>query len=331
MMRRALVSNALVAALIAATPLLAQDGAAVPTEDEDIAIIPSSFVQEFDVDHSDRMTVPVRINGSEPYPFIVDTGAERTVIASDLARRLALEPGPRLALATITGPAVAESFVIENLEMNTIQVEMIEAPGLERAHLGGYGLLGIDSLEDHKLLLDFGAQKMDVLASPRRSRPGREEAGMIIVTAKRKAGRMILSNAEIGGLKVDIILDTGAQSSMGNFALRDKMRKRDRRFDYIPVQMRSVTGDLLMGDFTQIRTITVGGVDINDLPVTFADNYAFKALKLEKKPAILLGMDAMKLFDRILIDFTNRRVGFDLPKGASRQQMIQMAFNERQP
>jgi hypothetical protein len=106
---------------------------------------------------------------------------------------------------------------------------------------------------------------------------------------------MILSTAEIGGLKVDIILDTGAQSSMGNFALRDRMRKRDRRFDYMPVQMRSVTGDILLGDFTQIRTIKIGGVDINDLPITFADNYAFKALNLDRKPAILLGMDAMKL------------------------------------
>ncbi|MEY4998990.1 MAG: hypothetical protein RIS00_1034 [Pseudomonadota bacterium] len=328
MMRRALVSAVIIGSMLfAATAMSAPTGGPAPAEGEDIAVIPSSFVQEFEVDRSDRMTVPVRINGSEPYPFIVDTGAERTVIATDLARRLALAPGPKLTLATITGRTVSESFLIENLAMNTIKVEMIEAPGLERGNLGAYGLLGIDSLEDHKLLLDFAAQKMDVLASPRRSRPGREEAGMIIVTAKRKVGRMILSNAEIGGLKVDIILDTGAQSSMGNFALRDRMRKRDRRFDYMPVQMRSVTGDILLGDFTQIRTIKIGGVDINDLPITFADNYAFKALNLDRKPAILLGMDAMKLFDRILIDFTNRRVGFDLPRSAQRKVPVLLAFN----
>lgn len=329
MKRRSLTFALCATGLLMTAGASARNDPAIQDEGHDIAVIPSSFVQEFEVDRSDRMTVPVRINGSEPFPFIVDTGAERTVIATDLAQRLALEPGPRLTLATITGRAVTNSFVIENLAMNTIRVEMIEAPGLERAHLGGYGLLGIDSLEDHKLLLDFTAQKMDVLASPRRSRPGRDEAGMIIVTAKRTAGRMILSNAEIGGLKVDIILDTGAQSSMGNFALRDKMRKRDRRFDYMPVQMRSVTGDILLGDFTQIRTIKIGGVDINDLPITFADNYAFKALKLDRKPAILLGMDAMKLFDRILIDFTNRRVGFDLPRGAARKAPVQLALHEK--
>ena len=111
---------------------------------------------------------------------------------------------------------------------------------------------------------------------------------MIIVTATRRAGRMILSNATVGGIKVDIILDTGAQSSMGNYALRDRMRNRDRRFGYVPVIMNSVTGDKLSGDFTQ--------------------------------------MDAMALFDRVMIDFTNRRVGFDMPRGAQARDPVRIAM-----
>lgn len=301
---------------VATTDPVAADGEHVP-----------GFVQEFQIDRSDRMTVPVSINGSEPYPFIVDTGAERTVIASQLAKKLQLEQGPQLKLATITGPAMAESYMIENLTMNSIRIDLIEAPGLEQHNLGGYGLLGIDSLEDHKVLLDFKNSKLDVLPSRKRSGLGRVEQGMIVVTAKRRAGRMILSDARIGGMRVDIILDTGAQSSMGNYALRDKLRARDRRFDYVPVLMRSVTGDMLPGDLTQIKGIDIGGVTIGDLPVTFSDNFAFKALKLEKRPAILLGMDALKLFDRVLVDFANRRVGFDLPKGAGRPGGVQMAMN----
>ena len=314
-------------ALLALGPAMAQQEAAIEaTVAAEGELIPG-FVQEFDVDRSDRMTVPVSINGSITYPFIVDTGAERTVIANDLAKLLKLEQGPQLKLATITGTAYADSYMIENLTMNTINVELIEAPGLERHNLGAYGLLGIDSLEDHKVLLDFKNTKMEVLPSKRRSGLGKLERGMIVVTAKRVAGRMILSDALVGGVKVDIILDTGAQSSMGNFALRDRLRKRDMRSAYVPVLMRSVTGDTLAGDFTQVRDITIGGLTISDLPVTFADNFAFKALKLEKKPAILLGMDALKLFDRVMVDFSNRRVGFDLPKGAGTRSSIQLAMN----
>ena len=41
---------------------------------------------------TDRMLVPVTIGGAGPYPFIVDTAAERSVIARDLARGLGLAP-----------------------------------------------------------------------------------------------------------------------------------------------------------------------------------------------------------------------------------------------
>ena len=321
------VITAFALAFLVLSPVVAQDETrAIDQATPEGELIPG-FIQEFQVDRGDRMMVPVSINGSATYPFIVDTGAERTVIANDLAKLLKLEPGPQLKLATITGTSYADSYLIENLTMNTINVELIEAPGLERNNLGAYGLLGIDSLEDHKVLLDFKNSKMDVLPSKKTSGLGKIERGMIVVTAKRRAGRMILSDAMVGGVKVDIILDTGAQSSMGNFALRDRLRKRNLRFDYVPVLMRSVTGDTLAGDYTQVRDITIGGVTITDLPVTFADNFAFKALKLEKKPSILLGMDALKLFDRVMVDFANRRVGFDLPKGAGKRTSIQLAMN----
>ncbi len=270
-------------------------------------------IQQFIIDHSDRMTVPVRINGGEPVPFIVDTGSERTVVANDLARYLALEAGPVLRLATITGVVSVNSFVIDNLKTAVIDIDGIEAPGLDRGDMGAYGLLGIDSLEDRKVLLDFKGQKMEVLPSPVRKNRSSLENGMIVVRATRRAGRMILSSAKTSGFPVDIIIDTGAQSSMGNTALRDKLRRRDLRFDFTPVKMRSVTGVSLIGDYSQIREIEIGGLSIQNLPISFADNYAFEALKLNNRPAILLGMDALQLFDRVVVDFANRRVAFDLP------------------
>lgn len=286
----------------------------------------AAITEQFNIDRSDRMTVQVRVNGSEAVPFIVDTGAERTVIANDLARKLALEAGPILTLATISGQYKVNSFFIDSISTASVNLQGIEAPGLERANLGAYGLLGIDSLEDNRVHLDFAKQTMDVLPSRKTRGKTKLENGMIVVQAKRKAGRMILSSAQIDGMKVDIILDTGAQSSMGNVALRDKLRRRDRNFDFIPVKMRSVTGTILNGDFTQIREIDIGGLTIQDLPMTFADNYAFTALNLQDRPAILLGMDALQLFDRVLIDFSNRRVGFDLPKGVAREPNTRVAL-----
>ena len=309
--------------LIFGASAMAQD---IPQIEPEAGADIAAISEQFNIDRSDRMTVQVRVNGSEAVPFIVDTGAERTVIANDLARKLALEAGPILTLATISGQYKVNSFFIDSISTASVNLQGIEAPGLERSNLGAYGLLGIDSLEDSRVHLDFAQQTMDVLPSRKTRGKTKLENGMIVVQAKRKAGRMILSSAQIDGMKVDIILDTGAQSSMGNVALRDKLRRRDRNFDFIPVKMRSVTGTILNGDFTQIREIDIGGLTIQDLPMTFADNYAFTALNLQDRPAILLGMDALQLFDRVLIDFSNRRVGFDLPKGVARQPNTRVAL-----
>lgn len=314
-------------AAVFALGLLSLPATAQEVTDAPQAVI-DPIVQQFALDRYDRMTVQVQVNGSEAVPFIVDTGSERTVIANDLAKRLLLETGPKLTLATISGTTQVNSFFIEKLTTAAVILESFEAPGLERSNLGAYGLLGIDSLEDNRVLLDFVHNTMDVLPSRKGRGKTKLENGMIVVNATKRAGRMIISSARIDGMRVEIILDTGAQSSMGNTALRNKLRRRHRTIEYVPVQLRSVTGSILAGEFTQIQEIEVGGLTINDLPLTFANNYAFTALKLQDKPAILLGMDALRLFDRVMIDFGNRRVGFDLPSGVESKSKWQLATSQ---
>ena len=73
--------------------------------------------------------------------------------------------------------------------------------------------------------------------------------------------------------------------------------------------------------------IVINGMDVNDLPVSFADSQAFRVLGLHDRPALLLGMDSLSLFDRVEIDFPNRRVVFDLPDGATRQTGQRFAAN----
>jgi predicted aspartyl protease len=313
--KKILLQLAYVFAIAGWQPLFAQQAPLIAQETP-IDTGPTS--QDFTLDRSLRMAVDVRVNGGATVPFIVDTGAERTVIANDLAQNLALLSGPTLTLATITGRVQVPSFVIDSLQTTIVDMGGIEAPGLERANMGAYGLLGIDSLEERKILLDFKQGKIDVLPSPLSKRRSTLEDGMIVVRATRRAGRMILSNARIGGMAVDIIIDTGAQSSMGNNALRSRLRASDRDYAYLPVKMHSVTGDSVMGDYTQIKAIEIGGFGIQDLPITFSENYALEILSVKNRPAILLGMDALRMFNRVVIDFPNRRIAFELPKKAGR-------------
>ena len=54
-------------------------------------------------DLADRMTVPVTLNGAGPFPFVIDTGSNRTVISEVLAARLGLPAGGDLKVRTATG------------------------------------------------------------------------------------------------------------------------------------------------------------------------------------------------------------------------------------
>ena len=75
----------------------------------------------------------------------------------------------------------------------------------------------------------------------------------------------------------------------------------------------SVTGGEFTADYTLARQIRIGGANITNLPIAFADVHPFRQLGLMDRPAILLGMDALQLFDRVSVDFANRRVRLLLP------------------
>ena len=133
-------------------------------------------------DRSDRMTVPVRIGESEAMPFVIDTGAERTVISRQLAARLNLEAGPMLNLVTVTGSGQVKTVLVPSLELSGTRVKDIEAPALDQAHIGAQGMLGLDSLQSRRVTLDFKKNEMKVTAA---RHVEDTDPDTIVVTARR--------------------------------------------------------------------------------------------------------------------------------------------------
>lgn len=266
-------------------------------------------------DLSQRLTVPVMIAGSGPHAFVVDTGAERTVISRELADRLTLAPSTSVTLLSIAGEDVVETAVVPGLTLASARTRMgrFEAPLLSQQHLGAVGMLGIDSLQTKKVTLDFRAMRMTIADAPRRPLSDSDE---IVVTARRRLGQLVLVDAEVEGQKVNVIIDTGTAVSIGNPALRQKLEARGRLTPVIPISITSVTGAQTPAEYGSMRLIRLGGVTLNNMPIAFADARIFHRLGLDKRPSLLLGMDALKLFDRVSIDFLNRSVRFVMPGDA---------------
>jgi predicted aspartyl protease len=266
-------------------------------------------------DVNDRMTVGVRIDGRGPFPFIVDTGAERTVISSELARTLSLRPGRLTTVHSMSEVSQIATVVIPALRVGSRSVEQIHAPALSRANLGASGILGVDSLQNQRVTFDFRRREMTVTPSSRREERW-PDLNTVVVSGRSLYGRLVLVDASVDGQRVWVIIDTGSEVSVGNGALRAALARRNRLGTMAPIRMVSITGGEIMAEYSIARRIRIGGIDINNLPVAFSDVHPFRQLGLTDRPALLLGMDALQLFTRVSVDFPNRRVRVLIDDGA---------------
>ncbi|TFI56848.1 hypothetical protein E2493_18050 [Sphingomonas parva] len=315
-------SAALIGAALLISPLAGQ--APAPVAAPVAGVDAPDTVIDFGADAFARMTVPVSIDGRGPYRFIVDTGAERTVIARELARQLDLGAGRTARVHSMSEVSEVGTVVIPALEVAGKMVRGIHAPALARRHLGAEGMLGVDSLKAQRVSFDFVRQKMTVTPSTRREEKWEDDG--IVVTGRSRFGQLILVDASVDGQKVWVIIDTGSQATIGNSALRRKLERKGRMGQTYKVQLTSVTGGTISADQATARRIRIGGVAMTEMPVAFADVHPFRKLDLMDRPALLLGMDALQMFDRVSVDFARRRVRMLTPGRSQRGILGQFAM-----
>lgn len=264
---------------------------------------------------SGRMTVPVAIAGQGPFDFIVDTGSERTVVSRELAERLALPAGPAVTLYSATDIASVATAQVPGLNFGARAVGAFRAPLLGERDLGAAGLIGIDALQSHRVHFDFEARQLTIEPSPTNHQALRQGAGddVIVVTARSRLGRLVVADARVNGQPVVAIIDTGAELSLGNMALFRALQSNARLPEGRIVPLTSVTGRTVDVDVRRTGRVRVGGLTLTDLNIAFADTPLFQELGYQRRPALLLGMNAMRAFRRVSIDFRRRQVRFELP------------------
>jgi predicted aspartyl protease len=266
---------------------------------------------ELQRDHYNRMTVPVTIDKHGPFKFMIDTGAQATVLSRDLADRLALSDRDSATLVAMASTRTIETAFVPNLRLGSRQFDIQTAPLVDRANIGSAdGVLGLDSLQDQRVLLDFDKHKIAVADA---KELGGNKGYEIVIRARRKLGQLIVTNARFDGVSVAVILDTGAQASIGNVELMRRLRSRATG----PVQLTDINGVQVDGHVRIAKNIHIGRAKFSNVPMTFVDSPIFKQLGFGNKPAMVLGMNELRLFRRVAIDFKQRKVLFDLPKNAA--------------
>lgn len=279
-------------------------------------------VLQLEQERHQRLTIPVTIDGAGPYNFMVDTGSQATAITHGINDQLDLE---HLGTATLVGMASRRSVdlvELEELGLGSRTVYNLTAPILHREHVGADGIIGLDTLQDMRVLIDFRDNTIAVAdATKAQSRNGFE----IVVRARKKLDQLLITNAEIEGVRATVIIDTGAQTSLGNTALQKRIRARRAE----SLTTTDVNGVEMQGEWAIARDIEIGGLKLTNMPIAFADAPAFEALGLKDKPVLSLGMQHLKIFDRVAIDFSRQRVLFDLPSRYRMRSAIRKARSTR--
>ena len=263
-------------------------------------------------DQHDRMTVPVRIAEKGPFHFLIDTGAQNTVLSTALAGQLALHPQKKATLIGVAGTQEVDTVIVDQIDLGQRSYYSLLAPLLLRDDIGADGILGLDSLQSQRVQIDF---RKGIMAVDDAKALGGNKGYEIVVTARRRSGQLIMTDAMIDGIKVAVVIDTGAEYSIGNSALRDALARKHRNGQ---IQLRSVTGQEVTADIGMAGALTIDDMNFGNVMIAYAEAPPFQALGLARKPALFLGMRDMRSLDRIAIDFSTRRIYFDLPTGAYR-------------
>ena len=307
--------SVILALCVASAPVVAQDADDKP--DYRIPDLPTAQIDEgLEIGGEEiearkvlsRMTVEVMVDGSGPHKFVVDSGADTSVIGSNLAHELGLARTSPVLLHAITESKVVERVAVDSLTLGPTTTTDLELPVLRERDIGGDGMIGLDALVEQRLMLDF--EKRVITVDDGTSREA-FAGGVIVVTARKQRGQLILTEVEAGRERIEAVVDTGTEVSIGNSVLRDLLNARSPE-SLQKVTVYGVTGKPQELEFAILPRLKIGPILLQKVPVAFADVPPFGVFGIEETPSLLLGTDLMEQFRRVSLDFRDSKVRFQL-------------------
>ena len=260
-------------------------------------------------DEFGRLVVPVQLNGQGPFFFLLDTGAARSALTPAALDRLSVsvDKEHHVVVRGVAGrsrvpTAVVDSFQVGDLECREQRVPVIGARVLD----GLDGILSMDRLHDLHLTADFASAEVRVMNG------GGGEAAQNALPMRFAwlSKELIIVEARIGEHKVPAIIDTGGAHTLGNVALLNRLIA-DAGGVLTGVIRSSVTDatDTVLDTWdSEVETLHIGEVAIDDLRISFGHFPVFKYWNLSERPALLIGMDALSRTKSLSVDYRRRQM-----------------------
>ena len=123
---------------------------------------------------------------------------------------------------------------------------------------------------------------------------------------------LMVVDVRVGGVRARAVVDTGAERSLGNQALRDALRhwQNSRKAPEF-TDVYGTTADIARGQHGMAPIISVGPLKMIDVDLIYGDFHIFEVWKMREQPALILGMDVLGSVSSLGIDFRNEELYFE--------------------
>jgi len=306
--RSTLRAALLAAALLPLASAVASAQTAAPPVAEVVVTAPEPrYVAPTLRDRIGRIWAPVFIDGQGPFRFVLDTGATTVALSRDAATLLGLrlDRARQVRLRGTTGSSLVPQITVDRIEIGDFLVENQRVILVDDAFGGADGVLATRLLSDRRIFVEFRKDRIEIT----RSRGLPAPLGFTTIPVKFASRQVPWVDAWIGPVKVKAVIDTGAQQTLGNLALRVALAAARRR----AMELRNegvigVTGDVQEGQSAGVPTIRLGNVQVSNARVNFVDLHIFEHWRMLDEPAILIGMDVIGVLDTFILDYRRREL-----------------------
>lgn len=259
-------------------------------------------------DQFGRPMVSTHINGKGPLPFIIDTGASKSVVYRSLTALVNLQAKPNESkrIITATGYKRVLVYPVEDFYVlgRTLNVdETVALPDIIGSD--AKGLIGVDMLADLALYLDMAEGKALILSPDR----AEERFGhWSKVQGRPVAYGSLALNVTISGVDIPVIVDTGASDTVMNTAGEKAVTRGDNSGITTEIITASISGGQ-SATFTSLRVpdFKIGSYEAQNMRLVVSDIPIFTLLGAREVPAIILGIDVLE-DQPFVIDFKNWRL-----------------------
>lgn len=255
-------------------------------------------------DRIGRIWAPVLINGRGPFRMVLDTGASDSAITAPVAEALGLVPETShvVLVQGVAGSAIVPTVHVDSLVVGDLDVSSATLPLIADALGGADGVLGTAGLSDKRIDIDFVRDRITIARSHGQHAP----IGFVTLPLERSGPGLLMVAGSVENVRVHAVIDTGAQRSIGNEALRRALVSRHAQGT--PDQIFDVTTHVQGGEMFESPPIMLGGIEIRGARITYGEVHIFEHWHLTQEPTLLIGMDALGLLKALIIDYRHREL-----------------------